>query len=135
MRFEKTDDSRRKDCAVRAISTATGRTYDEIAGMVMKYSKMERTGKRKRSRSSISKGIYNYTIKKIMEELGWVWTPTMLVGTGCKVHLNDGELPWGRLVVSVSKHLTCVINGVIHDNHDCSRGGTRCVYGFWRASR
>jgi hypothetical protein len=25
-----------------------------------------------------------------------------------------------------------VIDGVIHDTHDCSRGGTRCVYGYWR---
>jgi hypothetical protein len=24
-----------------------------------------------------------------------------------------------------------VIDGVLHDTHDCTRGGTRCVYGYW----
>jgi hypothetical protein len=67
-----------------------------------------------------------------MERLGFVWTPTMTIGSGCRVHLRDGELPMGRLVVSVSKHATAVIDGVIHDTHDPARGGTRCVYGFWK---
>jgi hypothetical protein len=68
-----------------------------------------------------------------MESLGWVWTPTMLVGQGCKVHLRASELPKGRLVVCVSKHSVAVIDGIIHDTYDPSRGGTRCVYGYWRA--
>ncbi len=37
----------------------------------------------------------------------------------------------GRLIVSVSKHMTAVIDGVIHDTHNPSRDGTRCVYGYW----
>ena len=47
------------------------------------------------------------------------------------MHLRADELPPGRLVVSVTHHLTAVIDGVIHDTHDPSRGGTRCVYGVW----
>ena len=50
-----------------------------------------------------------------MESLGWKWTPTMQIGSGCTVHLRADELPSGGLVVSVSKHLTAVIDGVIHD--------------------
>ena len=42
----------------------------------------------------------------------------MAIGSGCKVHLADSELPFGRLVVSVSKHYTAVIDGVVHDTHD-----------------
>ena len=57
----------------------------------------------------------------------------MQIGSGCTVHLRDGELPMGRLLVSVSKHLVAVIDGVIHDLSDPSRNGTRCVYGFWQA--
>jgi hypothetical protein len=45
--------------------------------------------------------------------------------------LCASELPQGALLVKVSKHLTAVIDGVIHDTHDCSRGGTRCVYGYF----
>jgi hypothetical protein len=55
----------------------------------------------------------------------------MAVGSGCKVHLRADELPSGRLIVRVSHHFAAVIDGVIHDTHDCSRGGTRCVYGYW----
>jgi hypothetical protein len=66
-----------------------------------------------------------------MENLGWTWVPTMKIGSGCKVHLKKEELPSGSLVVSVSKHLAAVIDGVIHDNHDPARNGTRCVYGYW----
>jgi len=55
----------------------------------------------------------------------------MFIGSGCRVHLRSKELPMGTLIVSVSKHLTTVIDGVINDTHDCSRDGTRCVYGYW----
>jgi hypothetical protein len=32
----------------------------------------------------------------------------MAIGSGCKIHLADGELPPGRLVVSVSNHYAVV---------------------------
>ena len=59
----------------------------------------------------------------------------MAIGQACKVHLSSDELPSGRLVVSVSKHVTAVIDGVIHDTHDPGRDGTRCVYGYWKAHK
>jgi hypothetical protein len=55
----------------------------------------------------------------------------MQVGSGCKVHLRADELPPGCLIARVSRHVVDVIDGVIHDTHDCSRGGARCVYGYW----
>jgi hypothetical protein len=33
--------------------------------------------------------------------------------------------------VRVSKHLSAVIDGVIQDTHNPSRGGSRCVYGYY----
>jgi hypothetical protein len=66
-----------------------------------------------------------------MTSLGFVWVPTMFVGQGCKVHLREGELPMGRLVVSVSRHMCAVIDGVSNDTHDSSRSGNRCVYGYY----
>ena len=53
------------------------------------------------------------------------------IGSGCRVHLRAEELPPGRLIVSVSRHLVAVIDGVIHDTLDCSRNGSRCVYGYY----
>jgi hypothetical protein len=120
------------DCVVRAIAIATGRPYQQIYDMVNGAAVYERTGKRKRGKSDARTGVYKTSIKRVMKSLGWVWTPTMQIGSGCTVHLRADELPPGRLVVSVSKHLTAVIDGVIHDTHDCSRRGTRCVYGYWQ---
>jgi len=53
------------------------------------------------------------------------------VGAGCQVHLRSDELPKAILIVKVSKHLTAVLNGVIQDTHNPSRGGNRCVYGYY----
>lgn len=119
------------DCVCRAIAIAVERPYQEVYDLINEFAKNERTGKRKTDKSSARNGVYKGTIHKIMEHYGWKWTPTMLVGQGCKVHLKSDELPAGRLVVSVSKHCTAVINGVINDTYDCSRGETRCVYGYW----
>jgi hypothetical protein len=63
---------------------------------------------------------------------GFEWVPTMKVGMGCQVHLRPDELPTGALIVKVSKHLTAVVDGIIEDTHDPSRGGKRCVYGYYR---
>ena len=120
------------DCVVRSVAIATELPYQEIYDLVNKLSARERTGKRKRGTSNARTGVHKSAIKWLMESLGWKWTPTMQIGSGCTVHLRADELPSGRLIVSASKHLTAVINGVIHDTHDCSRRGTRCVYGYWQ---
>lgn len=120
------------DCVCRAIAIATQRPYSEIYALILHYAKQERTSKRKRSISDPEKGVYRNTHSKVMALLGWEWVPTMGIGTGCKVHLCADELPQGRIVVDVSHHFTAVIDGVIHDTHDPSRGGTRCVYGYYR---
>jgi len=121
------------DCVVRAISIATGLPYQEVYDAINHEAKRERISKRKRTRSGARTGVHKATTRRFMESLGWTWVPTMTVGGGCKVHLRPGELPKGRrLVVSVSKHLVAVIDGVIHDTADPSRGGVRCVYGYWQ---
>jgi hypothetical protein len=122
-----------RDCVTRAISIATSKPYKEIYDSINQVARSERRGKRKSGISSARTGVYKQTTKKYVESLGWRWTPTMQIGSGCRVHLCKGELPSGRLIVSVSRHVVAVIDGVIHDTHDCSRGGTRCVYGYWRA--
>lgn len=119
------------DCVCRAIAIATGKPYQEVYDLINEFGKRERVTKNRRSKSSARTGVYKETIRKIMEHLGWKWIPTMQIGQGCKVHLRDGELPMGRLVVAVSGHETAVIDGVINDTYDCSRDGNRCVYGYY----
>lgn len=119
------------DCVVRAIAIASGKPYQEVYDAINGMAQSERTGKRKRGKSNSRTGVFRVTFQKYLESIGAKWVPTMLVGQGCKVHLKEGELPMGKLVVSVSKHLTAVIDGVINDTHDPSRNGTRCVYGYY----
>lgn len=120
-----------RDCVTRSIAIITGKPYLEVYDALNALAASERTGKRKRRKSNARTGVYNQTYRKYLEKLGYSWTPTMLIGRGCKVHMRADELPEGKLLVSVSRHLTAVINGVIYDTHDCSRSETRCVYGYF----
>lgn len=117
------------DCFCRALAIAAEMPYQQAYDLINKHCSRER---RRKGRSDARSGVHKRPIQWVMQSLGWSWTPTMFIGQGCKVHLRDGELPGGRLVVSVSRHMVAVIDGVIHDTHDCSRHGTRCVYGYWQ---
>jgi hypothetical protein len=138
------------DCVTRAIAIAAELPYDQVYAAMAHGNGTQRRSKRERAKGAKTarNGILvkRKWFKDYMASIGFVWTPTMQIGSGCKVHLHDGELPMGRLVVSVSKHYTAVIDGVINDTHDPQRedithwytGGAprvtisrRCVYGYW----
>lgn len=122
------------DCVTRSIAIVTGLPYQEVYDAINERALAERPRKnsgRRGKRSNARTGVYKPTFRKYLEALGYKFVPTMGIGTGCKVHLKAEELPKGRLIVSVSKHLTAVIDGVIHDTFDPSREGTRCVYGYF----
>jgi hypothetical protein len=130
------------DCVCRAIALATGipyqQVYDELYARLREYAASHHDGVAKRiargrgrrgttPRNGVNRKIY----EPYLQELGWVWHSTMNIGAGCKVHLRAGELPSGKLIARVGHHLVAVIDGVIHDTYDCSRNGTRCVYGYF----
>ena len=127
-----------RDCVVRSISIATGIKYAEVYEDLYKANEEFRTTSRTKLAKSLKQkndsprtGTHRVVLKNYLKKLGWKWTPTMFVGQGCKVHLKKEELPLGTLIVSCSKHVTVVKDGVLHDTYDCSRNGTRCVYGYW----
>jgi hypothetical protein len=117
------------DCVVRAIAIATEQPYQNVYDALFALNKNQK-GKL-RGASPRDGGTKTATIRKYMTSLGWKFTPTMQIGSGCKVHLRADELPAGRLVVRVSGHLCAVIDGIINDTHNPDRGGTRCVYGYY----
>ena len=119
------------DCFVRAFAIAGEMPYREVYDFTNEVAKEVKLPKNTRGHSSARTGIHAVVAREIMSRLGWTWVPTMLIGHGCKVHLRADELPSGRIVCRVSKHFVAVIDGVIHDTHDPSRGGKRCVYGYW----
>lgn len=115
------------DCVVRAIAIATRKPYKEVYEALNELAKAEP----RRERSSSRLGVFRKTYDRYLLDLGWSWTPTMRVGSGCKVHLRADELPPGVVICSVSKHLVTVIDGIAQDTHDPTRDGTRCVYGYF----
>jgi len=124
------------DCVTRAVAIASGLPYREVYDALAEGNATQRVSKgfkRKRPRSARS-GISTTRkwFKRYMESLGFEWTPTMFIGSGCRVHVRADELPPGRLVLNLSGHYAAMIDGVLHDTHDCSREGTRCVYGYYR---
>lgn len=116
------------DCVTRAIAIASGLPYREVYDAINVEAKRERGEKR----SSAREGVKSATTRRYLEKIGAVWTPTMFVGQGCKVHVRADELPAeGRHVLNLSKHLAAYVDGVLRDTHRCDRDGTRCVYGYW----
>lgn len=126
------------DCVVRAIAIANDLPYKKVyldmmhnntlyteshRGMVARQLKKKGSSPRNKN----FKEVYHQYILS----LGWRWTPTMHIGQGCKTHMRENELPGGKIIVRLSKHLVTVIDGVIHDTHDPSRNGMRCVYGYY----
>ena len=116
------------DCVTRAIAIATELpyrdVYDALHGLAHERGV---TGRKASPRYGVSRKDYD----RYLSALGWVWAPTMQIGQGCTTHLRPDELPGGRIIVRLSRHLSAVVDGIVHDTYDTSREGTRCVYGYW----
>jgi hypothetical protein len=121
----------RGDCVCRAIAIATERPYRDVYDELTAIGWMETGYKFDVDGLVLPRHDTKEAARAYLASLGWQWTPTMRIGSGCRVHLRADELPGGRIIARVTGHLAAVIDGVIHDTHDCSRGGTRCVYGFF----
>lgn len=166
MRFVKDDGGRliagfkgkAGDCVTRAVAIIADIPYADVYKALADGMGKQRKSKGQTARNGINTN--RKWFKDYMQSIGFSWTPTMGIGTGCKVHLADGELPMGRLIVSVSRHYTAVIDGVIHDTYSPERNVSeirqfpgwqtaelkpeerrnhngiittrkRCVYGYW----
>lgn len=126
------------DCVCRAICIATGLPYQKVYDdLALGNFKQRKSKLKKANQRTASKGINTKRkwFNDYMESLGFVWVPTMQIGQGCKVHLKAEELPMGNIICNVSKHFVAVIDGVINDTYDCSRNGTRCVYGYYKKNK
>jgi hypothetical protein len=132
------------DCVARAIAIAANLPYADVYSALAKGVGAERGSKGETARNGVH--TRRKWFRDYMSSLGFSWKPTMRIGSGCTTHLSQGELPMGRLVVSLSKHAAAVLDGVIHDTFDPSRetqvvdpdGSVRvthrCVYGYWMLS-
>ena len=80
------------DCVTRAIAIAAGIPYATVYAEINEAAKAEGRGLRSSSRS----GVLRKTYEAYLKRLGWKWTPTMAIGTGCQTHMRADELPSGR---------------------------------------
>jgi hypothetical protein len=126
------------DCVVRSIAIAAKlpymQVYEDLRSANQNYAELknDRLARRLNNKgSSPRNGNHRNVFHDYILRLGFEWVPTMQVGAGCRVHLRPSELPTGTLIVKVSKHLTAIVDGVIQDTHNPSRGGSRCVYGYY----
>lgn len=136
---------RASDCVCRSIAIVSGKPYAEVYARLAQETGAQRATRGRKRSASARNGINTKRewFKRYMASLGFTWTPTMHIGSGCTVHLLAGELPQGNLVVALSGHYTAVVDGVIHDTSDPtwssivreegkpSRIAHRCVYGYW----
>lgn len=112
------------DCVCRAVAIAADLPYAEVYRRLARMQGAQRVTRRSGKKAASARNgidVRRKWFRDLMAEMGFVWTPTMGIGTGCTVHLAPNELPRGRLIVAVSRHYTAVIDGVVHDTYDPQR--------------
>lgn len=130
------------DCVVRAVAIATGQpyrdVYDELHRRAKHYLDTTRSTRARLTRNGNKRsaspraGVPPKVYRALLQEMGWEWVCCKRIGDPTTTHLRADELPPGRIIAEVSKHLVACIDGVPHDTEDPSREGTRMVYGYWR---
>jgi hypothetical protein len=134
------------DCVCRAIANATKLPYQEVYDVLAEGNATQPKGKLRRRHGKKSTGVrtarHGISVKRqwfknYMQDLGFEWVSTMKVGSKVRVHLCKEELPKGTLVLQLSKHYTCMIDGVIYDTYNPQRidwdgRHIRTVYGYWK---
>ena len=121
------------DSASRAIAIATGLSFSEVSDVLYKLA-IKRRPKRRRNGSKPRPSMWQMRKKPIREyllSLGWKWVPLIAIGQSHRAKLRSDELPEGRLIVQLSRRFAAVIDGVLHDIHDSSWRGERCVQGYY----
>jgi hypothetical protein len=129
-------------CVPTAIAIATKKPYGKVLAAlraatrqyVKRYPRSNASRWIRRSRNGRGLdpeyGCYDQIYHRYLQSLGWQYTST----EGQKVRLRADELPPGRLIVRVHRHLCAVINGVVREPVDCSGAGWRPVKGYYTAS-
>tara|TARA_Y100000401_G_scaffold110679_1_gene108119 strand:+ start:580 stop:1083 length:504 start_codon:yes stop_codon:yes gene_type:complete len=114
------------DCVTRAIAIATGLPYETVRTELMELqhrwctTSNSRAAKacRKRQTKSVMRGVWKEVYKPYLKQLGFTYKSLCTVGSSKRYHLVVDDLPTGTLIVKTRRHLSCVINHVLHDAYD-----------------
>jgi len=107
------------DCAARAMAIALDLPYREV------YTELARANKEFGFARSARNGIFKEVFETVLERHGWYWHKAPQF-EGRRARASD--MPEGVVIARMAGHYCAVIDGMIHDNWDCSR---KMVYGYW----
>lgn len=114
------------DCVCRAIAIVKEEPYEKVyAEINLICCELGYKGLTAR------KGLQKNVMFEVMSRFGLKWNAVCLPGSKQRIHLSESELPMGRIICRVTRHVVAVIDGVIYDNHDPQRDERRMVYGYW----
>lgn len=124
-----------RDCAVRAIAIALKRDYKQVYDELYQLNREYQSNRPKwrRRNPSPRTGVPTKVIHRyLVDRHGCKWVSLVKIGSPDRTHMRENELPsHGRYVLRLTRHVTAYVNGVLYDTHDCTRKGTRMVYGLW----
>lgn len=114
------------DCVCRALAIALQRKYEDV------YREIALVAKENGHKGySARKGMPKELTAVVMNHFGFTWVPLIIPRRQARPKLASAELPSGRIICKVSRHVCAVVDQVIWDNHDPQREGDRLVYGYW----
>jgi hypothetical protein len=127
------------DCVVRAIAIAARRPYrmvwDDLTAILNDRIRQAAVKDRFPDQwRTPRRGVWKEFYHDYVLGLGFEWVATS--GPGSEpVRMLADDLPRGRLIVKLTKHVAAVINHTVHDTFDCRREGRQRVYGYYRRTK
>lgn len=107
------------DCVCRAIAIALELPYDQV------YRELAQANQEAGGKRSARNGLYRSVYEAYLNKHGWVWHSAPKL-EGRKARFND--LPQGRLIARMARHVAAVIDGKLHDTWDSRH---KMVYGYF----
>lgn len=114
-----------RDCVKRAITKATGKSYEEVSLELNRYKKITKCEKFNDNKNWKAY-VENVLNGKKLSFPAIAGEPRMNGYEFCKKYNK------GIYILRMSKHLSVCIDGVVYDTWDCRE---KCVYNAWEIKR
>lgn len=121
------------DCVTRAISIVEQAYYKDVYDCLAEWCKEYNAQFPRQRKSHPRTGIAKVLMGQYLDALGYQYVKLPKIGYRYH-HLNSVDLRRlldKRVILDVNKHVVAMINGVCYDVWDCSKNGTKCVYGYY----
>tara|TARA_Y100000817_G_scaffold78551_1_gene60477 strand:- start:633 stop:1124 length:492 start_codon:yes stop_codon:yes gene_type:complete len=107
------------DCVVRAIAIALELDYKTC------YDELASLNKETEGKKTARGGTHKANYEKFLKRHGWVWhSAPKLEGRKARYY----DMPNGRIIMRMARHLSALVEQEIHDTWDCSY---KMVYGYY----